>query len=180
MKKQVWDLHFEAKQGISISENDKHCDINSMYQEESTSVDCHTVSKSVPVSSSSIESTSNTNQNTPTQLFIEIVSGPYQGSTFVLKPELRKPCFIGRSSGKKFRSNGISLPKNPEVSTTHAKVEVSMDGNGHRKYFYTDTGSTNGTLYKDEELEENVPLEIFHGMELVIGGSLLRFSFLYD
>jgi hypothetical protein len=80
--------------------------------------------------------------NIPTQLFIEIISGPYQGATFLLKPEHHKSCFIWRSSGKEFRSNGISLPQNPEVSTTHAEVEIKIDGNGLIKYFFTDTRSS--------------------------------------
>jgi pSer/pThr/pTyr-binding forkhead associated (FHA) protein len=197
IKRQVWDLHSEAtgnavsdKSMVMDSKSNSHPGITSQSQPFASMdpdlLPCTTSAMNpnhregavcrdaIPAPNEPVL------KNTPTQLFIEVVHGPYQGATFVLKPELRKPCFIGRSSGKKFRTNGISMPKNPEVSTTHGKVEIKMDGNGQVQFYYTDTGSTNGTLYNDQEMEDNVPLELFHGIELVVGGSLLRFTFLYE
>ena len=101
----------------------------------------------------------------------EIIEGLYAGQTFDLKPKSRSPCFIGRSAGKKFRDRGISMPNDGEVSTTHAKVEVKGG-----KAYYTDVGSTNGTLLNGEEVEPNVPLLITDGMQLLIGAELVRFS----
>lgn len=103
----------------------------------------------------------------------EVIEGLYAGQTFDLKPKSRSPCFIGRSAGKKFRDRGISMPNDGEVSTTHAKVEVKGG-----KAYYTDVGSTNGTLLNGEEVEPNVPLLITDGMQLLIGAELVRFSFL--
>lgn len=101
----------------------------------------------------------------------EVIEGLYAGQTFDLKPKSRSPCFIGRSAGKKFRDRGISMPNDGEVSTTHAKVEVKGG-----KAYYTDVGSTNGTLLNGEEVEPNVPLLITDGMQLLIGAELVRFS----
>ena len=101
----------------------------------------------------------------------EVIEGLYAGQTFDLKPKSRSPCFIGRSAGKKFRDRGISMPNDGEVSTTHAKVEVKGG-----KAYYTDVGSTNGTLLNGEEVEPNVPLLIADGMQLLIGAELVRFS----
>ncbi len=95
--------------------------------------------KAVPETAICSTDSVSSSKNIPTQLFIEIISGPYQGATFLLKPELRKSCFIGRSYGKNIWTNGISLPQNPEVSTTHAEVEIKLDGNGLNKYYFTDT-----------------------------------------
>jgi hypothetical protein len=169
VKRQIWDLHYEAMGAVN-DENIKTESIPSSVEVNHEDLPrTHSDDVAMP-----------TDMKNPTQLFVEVVQGPYQGATFVLRPEHRKPCFIGRSAGKKFRNNGISLANNPEVSTTHGKVEIQMMTEGGIKFYYTDTGSTNGTLYMDEELEDNVPLELFHGIELSIGGSMLRFSFLYD
>ena len=101
----------------------------------------------------------------------EVIDGLYAGQTFDLKPKSRSPCFIGRSAGKKFRDRGISMPNDGEVSTTHAKVEVKGG-----KAYYTDVGSTNGTLLNGQEVEPDVALLITDGMQLLIGAQVVRFT----
>lgn len=108
----------------------------------------------------------------PTTICIEIIQGLYKGSTYTLKPAIRKPCWIGRSTSKKFRERGISLNNDAEVSTTHGKFHIHpASGGPDSKLMYTDTGSTNGTVYNNEEIEDQVPLELVDGMVLVIGNS---------
>lgn len=122
---------------------------------------------------------------------IFITNGPHISQSYILQPKPTQPCFIGRSKGKKFIRNGISLSKDQEVSTTHGKVsvdeeeeeEVVMNENdyGSRrvqyKFYYTDVGSTNGTTVGEHRLEPNVRMEIEEGMEIRVGNSILKFMF---
>lgn len=111
-------------------------------------------------------------------LHVEILTGPHEGSTYLLKPRTNRPCEIGRSKGKKFRERGISIFKDSEVSTSHGKFETKP-GAGHAgKIYFVDTGSTNGTSFMGEALEDNVPLELVDGMVLCFGESDLRFTIL--
>mmetsp|Transcript_9237 Transcript_9237/g.13823 ORF Transcript_9237/g.13823 Transcript_9237/m.13823 type:complete len:259 (+) Transcript_9237:97-873(+) len=111
-------------------------------------------------------------------LHVEILTGPHEGSTYLLKPRTNRPCEIGRSKGKKFRERGISVFKDSEVSTSHGKFETKP-GVGHAgKIYFVDTGSTNGTSFMGEALEDNVPLELVDGMVLCFGESDLRFTIL--
>lgn len=104
-------------------------------------------------------------------LYVEVLTGPHEGATFLLKPRPSRSCEIGRSKGKKFLSRGVSLHNDSEVSTCHGKFECKAG-----KMYYTDTGSTNGTSYMGEAMEDNVPMEITDGMVLVFGVSELRFT----
>ena len=106
----------------------------------------------------------------PTQIHVQITTGEYAGSSYTLKPTTRWPCFVGRSTGKKFTGRGISLPKDLEVSTSHGKFEV---GRGSKLRFI-DTGSTNGTLVDGELLEAQSPIELYDGMEITVGMSLMK------
>lgn len=111
------------------------------------------------------------NKSQQNNLLVEVLTGPHEGATFLLKPRPSRPCEIGRSKGKKFLSRGVSLHKDSEVSTCHGKFECKAG-----KMYYTDTGSTNGTSYMGEAIEDNVPMEIANGMVLVFGMSELRFT----
>ena len=57
-------------------------------------------------------------------------TGPHKGIAFKMTVGAAA-CFVGRLvdlCGKKFRdATGISLPKDNEVSTTHAKIELKDD-----------------------------------------------------
>jgi hypothetical protein len=101
-------------------------------------------------------------------IHIEIVSGEYEGATYDLQPKPRALYWVGRSQGKKFRK-GISLPKDLEVSTTHGRFE--MQGN---KFFYVDTGSTNGSRIGEALLEANQLMELKTGMEVIVGQTTMR------
>jgi hypothetical protein len=100
---------------------------------------------------------------------VEIVGGMYEGKVFDLQPKPRTPCMVGRSGGKKFKDKGISLTKDLEVSTTHGKFEII---NGH--FYFTDTGSTNGTKVEGEELEADTPYPLTNNLEILCGQTLLK------
>lgn len=37
---------------------------------------------------------------------------------------------LGRSTGKKFKESGVSLPEDKEISTTHSKVNIILGSSG--------------------------------------------------
>jgi hypothetical protein len=102
---------------------------------------------------------------------VEIVGGMYAGKVFDLQPKPRSPCMVGRSGGKKFKDRGISLTKDLEVSTTHGKFEI-INGN----FYFTDTGSTNGTKVEGEELESDTPFPLTNDLEILCGQTLLKIT----
>jgi len=99
-----------------------------------------------------------------TNLEITVKGGAYDGFMYHIKPRARAPCFLGRSTSKKFRDKGISMPKDGEISTTHGKFDVKDDG-----VYYSDLGSTNGTLYENNDLEANKPLKLRDGLIIQVG-----------
>lgn len=122
--------------------------------------------------------TTNSNENRQakatksTTVNVEITSGLHAGKTYKLMPKARKPCWVGRSQGKKFRDLGISLSKDGEVSTCHGKFELVKG-----QLCFTDTGSTNGTKLGTslgEELTPQKPYPLEDGLQLVLGGSTFK------
>lgn len=105
-------------------------------------------------------------------VIVIIESGPHSSATFSIRPGSTKAtyAYVGRSTGKKFRVGGLSLPKDLEVSTTHGHFMSSKDG----RVYFVDTGSTNGTFHNEEQLEEGAPLEVKDGMKIRCGASLFR------
>ena len=97
---------------------------------------------------------------------------------------------MGRSKGKKFVTNGISLFKDQEVSTTHGKIIVEEEeeekkehttittrmNNPRLLFYFVDVGSTNGTFYNGVALEPHQRLLLTNDMELRVGNSVLKFS----
>lgn len=76
-------------------------------------------------------------------ILLLVKEGPYASSTFKLtQSKARKDFIVGRSTGKKVKDFGVSLPQDPEVSTVHGRVEVRGDG----KVVFEDLGSTNGSF----------------------------------
>lgn len=73
---------------------------------------------------------------------------------------------IGRSTGRPFVKMGVSLPEDPEVSTTHGKFEARGG-----KVFFADLGSTNGTSLNAEDLTPHVEYELRDGDKLRVGAT---------
>jgi hypothetical protein len=57
----------------------------------------------------------------------------------LIQSKARKEFIVGRSTGKKVKDYGVSLPQDPEVSTVPGRVEVLGDG----KEVFEDVASKN-------------------------------------
>eukprot|EP00937_MAST-01D_sp_MAST-1D-sp2_P003238 g3238.t1 len=101
---------------------------------------------------------------------LEATSGPYEGTTFTVAPKkkehARNKVKIGRSKQKLFVRHGISLPKDEEVSTTHAHIK--MDGDD---VVFVDVGSSNGSWVDGEEACEGDAHKLVTGTVLTMGAS---------
>uniref|UniRef100_A0A7R9WTS8 FHA domain-containing protein n=1 Tax=Craspedostauros australis TaxID=1486917 RepID=A0A7R9WTS8_9STRA len=129
--------------------------------------------KSTTSDAASTKSKSKSASTSSQSILVNIVGGEYTGSKFELKHLTHKNGgFVGRSTGKKFREKGISVPRDLEVSTTHGKFECKGG-----RYFYTDTGSTNGSCIGGEEIEPETPYELVDGMEVSIGQTIMLIAF---
>lgn len=102
---------------------------------------------------------------------LKCVAGAHMGQKFRLEPanDNEEDVFkIGRSTGRLFKEKGVSLYKDKEISTTHAKIEIK---NGQA--FLVDVRSTNGTLLNNVEIEAQVPLRLQNGDVICMGSSEL-------
>lgn len=105
-------------------------------------------------------------------LTIKVMTGAHMGQKFRLEPSTDdgEDVFkIGRSTGKAFKEKGVSLYKDKEISTSHAKFEVK---NG--QVFLIDTKSTNGTTLNGEDVTPDTPLRLKSGDVITMGGSELH------
>lgn len=101
---------------------------------------------------------------------IKCTSGPHDGEEYVIHPhEKRRVPKLGRSTGKQFVKNGISLPEDGEVSTVHGRFDV-RNGQLH----FTDIGSTNGTVFKGGLLTAGDAVTLEPGDSLLAGQSTLE------
>lgn len=101
-------------------------------------------------------------------LCLKAMSGPHEGTVFELHPRPRSHCWIGRSQASKYLVKGVSLFKDLEVSTSHAKIEVSKG-----KFYIVDLNSTNGTTINQEKIEPDTQIQLVHGMEFTCGATTL-------
>lgn len=125
----------------------------------------------VGVSKSSIkDDDSNNKQQVHKKLCVTLKcrTGAHSGQKFRLEPQVvdgdnndgaaasnNNVFKIGRSTGKLFKERGVSLYKDKEVSTTHAKIEIRNE-----QAFLIDTQSTNGTLLNGREVPAQMPQRI--------------------
>ncbi|DAZ93669.1 TPA: hypothetical protein N0F65_008177 [Lagenidium giganteum] len=110
-------------------------------------------------------------------IIVQATKGPYKGNDYILYVDIhrRKTCLIGRSTGKKFRLPfGLSLPKDSEISTTHAELRMEEDG----MVYFVDLDSTNGSRVNSRSLEPREPflLSDTKPSAVSIGGSSFIFS----
>ncbi|CAM9308312.1 unnamed protein product [Phaeothamnion confervicola] len=75
------------------------------------------------------------------KMTVTVLNGPHKEAVFSLRPRAGEPAPVGRSTGKRFKERGVSLPQDSEVSTTHGRFEALAGGG----FCFTDTGSTNGS-----------------------------------
>ena len=125
-------------------------------------VSSHLFQRPSKSSSTTATTTDLTKPTTPTPktrfIHVKVVSGPHEGSKFHLQPIKRRPCLVGSSSSRKFRKHGISLPKDEMISINQGKFELRDGGTA----YYTDN--------------DGVPLLLKEGMELTVGGGVLKIS----
>ncbi|KAF1333967.1 Smad/fha domain, partial [Globisporangium splendens] len=93
---------------------------------------------------------------------------------------------LAHSMRRKFRApNGLSMPKDPELSTTHAQVrfratkQLALRLEADGRVFFTDLDSTNGSYINDESVEphESQALSTTEPNKVSVGGSELLFTF---
>jgi hypothetical protein len=109
----------------------------------------------------------------PDTIHVDVIAGEYQGAFFDLQPRSRNHAWVGRSQGRKFRDKGISLPKDLEVSTSHGRFEYSRG-----KFYYLDAASTNGSRIQNMEIEPNKPYELYTGIEITVGQTIMKITLL--
>jgi len=161
--------------GPTTGKDDKHIDADAENVDPQTAGNATNAANAT--NADSVKSPTKTNNDAANKSKIEILvtSGPHASAKFLLRPKSDTPCYVGRSKGKKFVKNGISLGKDAEISTTHGKflVEAGL-GNLGPTFYFVDVGSTNGTFLEGEQLEPEKLVRLTEGMELRLGSSNLK------
>lgn len=110
-------------------------------------------------------------------------TSPHEGLSRVLEPKPKTvkagACTFGRSKAQSYRDSGASLSLDEYISVYHGKVFRTDDQCGIQ-YFYQDFAScTNKTIDVEtgKELEEGQPHKLENGTQLLVGTSILRFTF---
>uniref|UniRef100_A0AAV1TK08 FHA domain-containing protein n=1 Tax=Peronospora matthiolae TaxID=2874970 RepID=A0AAV1TK08_9STRA len=111
-------------------------------------------------------------------ILVQCLSGPYRGKKFRMDIDTTRhtSCFIGRSTGRKFRPpRGLSVPKDSELSTSHGEIKMEATG----KLFFIDLDSTNGTRVNNVQLEAHAPFELTLSKptKVEVGGGEYEFVF---
>ena len=109
-------------------------------------------------------------------MILKVLAGPHIGQRFRLEQtaSASEDVFkVGRSSGKEFKEKGVSLYKDKEISTSHAKIEIR-----NNLPFLLDTRSTNGSQLNNEDVETLVPYRLESGDIISLGSSKLRVQIL--
>lgn len=106
---------------------------------------------------------------------LKCIGGPHLGQKFRLEPPkgATEDVFkMGRSTGRNFKEHGVSLYKDKEISTTHARIEIR---NG--QVFLIDNRSTNGTQLNNDDVDAQTPYLLKVGDVITMGGTELEVSF---
>jgi hypothetical protein len=102
---------------------------------------------------------------------LKAIAGPHIGQRFCLEasPENAEEVFkIGRSTGKVFKEHGVSLHRDKEISTLHAKIEIR---NGEA--FFIDSKSTNGSQLNGDECDGNIAYRLKDADVITMGSTEL-------
>ena len=117
----------------------------------------------------------------PPSIKLSPAVNPYQGSIFKLAwinykndhDLAGQRILVGRSTGKKYTEEGLSLSKDSEVSTCHGDFRT-QDG----KICFVDLESTNGTRLNGEVLKPHTCYPIHENDVLSLGATTMVVSFL--
>jgi hypothetical protein len=171
--KSLWDDHTQVK--AIIADGGENADPQRRADDdEEENVQKPTAKEETTAAASTTTTTNSNNNDLESGTFrVEIVGGHYAGEVFVLKPTGSKFCWIGRSQSKKFTRNGISLPHDAEVSTSHGKF---YPGKGSNNFVYIDDGSTNGSWINGAFIERHVDYPLETGMQIVVGATTMKIT----
>lgn len=165
--KSLWEDHTQVK-AIGDGEN---ADPQRQQKQQQQSEEVQKPTSKETTVATTTTATKKSDELEPGTFRVDIVGGHYTGESFVLKPSGSKFCWIGRSQSKKFTKNGISLPHDAEVSTSHGKFLPSKGG-----FVYIDDGSTNGSWINGAFIERHAEYPLENGMEIVVGATSMKIT----